>query len=82
MAIGLKRLKSAGERTGGGVECDARGAPERWAYGQFPEFWSEPDPDPLGRMPSIRAVTFLGLIDGKMACRPATDEEQRGSRGG
>ncbi len=61
-----------------GVECDARGTPEAWAYGRSPEFWSEPDPDPLGRMPSISAVTFLGLIDGKMACRPATDEEQRG----
>jgi hypothetical protein len=53
-----------------GVECDAQGAPEAWAYGQYPEFWSEPDPDPLGRMPSIRAVTFLGLIDGKWHAGP------------
>jgi len=28
-------------------------------------------------MPSILAVTFLGLIDGKNVCRPATDDEQR-----
>ena len=60
-----------------GVECDARSAPEEWAYGTCPELWSDPDPDPLARMPSIVAVTFLGVIEGKMACRVATEEEQR-----
>ena len=31
----------------------------------------------MARMPSILAVTFLGVIDGMNACRPATDEELR-----
>src|SRR5437667_7195723 len=30
-----------------GVESDARGAPEAWAYGQDPELGSEPDPHPI-----------------------------------
>ena len=60
-----------------GVECDARGAPGDWAYGTCPELWSDPDPNPLARMASILAVTFLGVIDGKNACRPATDDELR-----
>jgi hypothetical protein len=47
------------------VECDARGAQE---YA---------DPDQLVLMPSILGIAFLGLIDGKHACRPATDEELR-----
>ena len=40
------------------VECDARGTQEY------------PDPDQLTRMPSILGVVFLGVIDGKHACRP------------
>lgn len=48
-----------------GVECDAENRSCDWAYGISPELWSEPDPAPLARMPSILAVTFLGVIDGK-----------------
>jgi hypothetical protein len=58
-----------------GVECDARGEPQEWAYGRTPSLWEEPDPNPLGRMPSIPAVVFEGVIDGKHRCRPATTEE-------
>jgi hypothetical protein len=35
------------------------------------------DPDQLARMPSGLGVVFLGLRDGKHACRPAPDEELR-----
>jgi hypothetical protein len=58
-----------------GVECDARGTPEDWAYGRLPSLWQEPDPNPLGRMPSIPGVIFEGVVDGKHRCRPATNEE-------
>jgi hypothetical protein len=47
------------------VESDAHGAQEYAA------------PDQLARMPSILGVVLLGVIDGKHACRPATDEALR-----
>jgi hypothetical protein len=60
-----------------GVECDAENRSRDWAYGINPELWSESDPAPLARLPSVLAVTFLGVIDGKHACRPATEDELR-----
>ena len=35
------------------------------------------DPDKSANRVSILAVTFLGVIDGKHVCRPATDQELR-----
>lgn len=49
------------------VECEARGVPDHSA-----PIWQ---PNLLATMPSILGVTFTGLMNGKHACRPATDEE-------
>jgi hypothetical protein len=46
-----------------GVECDARGEPQEWAYGRCTPSLSIP------------AVVFEGVIDGKHRCRLATTEE-------
>jgi len=56
-----------------GVECDAGSATENEAYGISMQPGS--NPDELANPISILAVTFLGVIDGKHVCRPATEQE-------
>lgn len=59
-----------------GVECDVFNRTSgEWAYGRTPQLWQEPDPRPLDSMPTIGGVVFLGVVEGKHQCRPATEEE-------
>ena len=58
------------------VECEALKTSGGRDEGIGADPCSVPDPFPIERVPDIRAVMFLGLVDGKLACRPATDEEE------